>query len=62
MTSQLRQNFQASQAVHRADDISTPHFGSMSISEHLWSLSYLLDRAGVPNLIILTLVVTLNLC
>ena len=36
MTSQLRQNFQASQAVHRADDIATPHFwiqvNSLSVS------------------------------
>ena len=28
MTSQLRQNVQASHAVHGADDVMTPHFQS----------------------------------
>ena len=51
MTSQLRHFFQASQAVHGADDITTL---PVQFSEGLWSPSlyyYLLQQAGVPNLI-----------
>ena len=44
MTSQLRHNFLASQAVHGADDVITPHFKSQ------------VDSLGVcgPKLILLT--------
>ena len=53
ITTQLRHYFQASKAVHGADDVTTGH-----LSEHLWSpslQSYLIQQAGVPNLILLTL-------
>ena len=60
MASQLRHNFQASQAVHGADDVSTPPFLEPGqFNRHLCSPSWksnFLQRAGVPNLIRLTLI------
>ena len=60
MTSQLRLNVQASQAVHGADDsMMTTHFynqiNSLSICDPKL-IVYLLLKAGGPNLILLTLV------
>ena len=60
MTSLHCQTFEASQELHGADDIKTTHFRARPI---LWGfvvlnliLSYLLEKAGVPNLIQITLV------
>ena len=55
MTSQLRHNFLASQAVHGADDVITPHFKSQVDSlgvcgPKLILLTTLPQKAGVPNL------------
>ena len=63
MTSQLCQNFEASQEFYGADDIKTTHFRARSILLAFvvpkLKLSYLQEKAGVPNLIQLTLVLVL---
>ena len=54
----LAQFFHASQAVHAAHDVTTLPFRAGQFPQHLWSptsYSYLLQQAGVPNLILLTL-------
>ena len=59
MISQLRHNFQASEAVYGDDDITTQTFIEPGqFYERLWSpnwYSYLLQQAGVPNLILFAL-------
>ena len=64
MTSQLGQNFEASQEFYGADDIKTMHFRARSILRTFvvpkLILSYLLEKAGVPNLIQLTLVLVVT--
>ena len=60
MTSQICYNFQACQAVHWAEDITTLHFQSQVYSlsvcgPQVYRYSYLLQKAGLPNLIHLTL-------
>ena len=58
MTSQLNHNFQVSQAVRGADDISNTRFkrqiNSISICGPQVD-SHLLHKSGVPNLLLLTL-------
>ena len=58
MTSQLRQNFQASQAAHGAIDITTLHLysqvNSLSVGGPQVITLFLLQMAKVPNLILFT--------
>ena len=63
MTSQLCHNFQTSQAVHGADDITTLYFKSqvysISICHSQSWYYYLLQQAWVTNLVLLTFMMTI---
>ena len=64
MTSQLRHNYQVSQAVQGTDDVTSLHFFQPGqFSERLWSPSYyyLLPKAGETDLSLLTLTLDANL-
>ena len=60
MAIQLHQNFHANLTVHGADDTTTPHFKSQANSLSVCGpqVDTVTQRAGVPNLIQLTLAAT----